>query len=148
MNIRPRAEENLIWTIRASSNSGLFRKTYFLLWGCSCPRPTGAAFGTTEGAPTMPARRDALIAAVAAHNRSHKPLPNSAVRLLEAMFASNDVCQLSLQALEDVTGLSGKSVQTVLRALFAAGVIAKEAAGHGNHANRYRLLLTVGSGAC
>jgi hypothetical protein len=49
----------------------------------------------------MPARRDALVAAVAAHNRSHKRLPNSAVRLLEAMFDSGDVCQQSVEALED-----------------------------------------------
>ena len=95
----------------------------------------------------MPARRDALVAAVAAYNRSHKPLPHSAVRLLEAMFTRDDVCQQSLEALEDFTGLSRKSVQTVLRALLAAGVIAKEETRHGRHANRYRLLLTVGNGA-
>ena len=95
----------------------------------------------------MPARRDALVAAVAAHNRSHKPLPNSAVRLLEVMFTRDDVCQQSLQALEDFAGLSRKSVQRVLRALLAAGVIAKEDTGAGRHANRYRLLLTVGNGA-
>ena len=49
----------------------------------------------------MPARRDALVAAVAAYNRSHKPLPHSTVRLLEAMFTRDDVCQQSLEALED-----------------------------------------------
>ena len=95
--------------------------------------------------PTDLRRRDALIA-VAAHNRSHKPLPHSAVRLLEAMFTRDDVCQQSLEALEDAAGLSRKYVQMVLRALLAAGVIAKEP-GHGKHANRYRLLLTAGSGA-
>jgi DNA-binding GntR family transcriptional regulator len=89
----------------------------------------------------MPDRRDALVAAVAAYNRSHKPLPNSAVRVLEAMFANGDVCQLSLQALEDATGLSRKPIQAVLRALLAAGAIAKEETGQGQHANRYRLLL-------
>ena len=89
----------------------------------------------------MPDRRDALVAAVAAYNRSHKPLPHSTVRLLEAMFAGGDVCQQSLQALEDAAGLSLKSVQTVLRALLAAGAIAKEETGHGQHANRYRLHL-------
>jgi predicted transcriptional regulator len=95
----------------------------------------------------MPARRDALVAAVAAHNRSHTPLPHSTVRLLEAMFASDDVCQQSVEALEDAAGLSRKSVQKGLRALLAAGVIAKEGAGHGRHASRYRLLLSAGSGA-
>jgi hypothetical protein len=94
----------------------------------------------------MPTRRDALVAAVAAHNRSHKPPPNSAVRLLEAMFANDDVCQQSLETLEDTPGLSRKSIQRSLRALLAAGFIAKEETGAGRHANRYRLLLKVGNG--
>jgi hypothetical protein len=95
----------------------------------------------------MSARRDALVAAVAAHNRSHKRLPNSAVRLLEAMFASDDVCQQSIEALEDATGgLSRKSIQTALRALLAAGLIAQEAMAHGRHASCYRLLVTLGDG--
>jgi hypothetical protein len=97
--------------------------------------------------PTDLRRRDDIVAAVAAYNRSHKPLPNSAVRLLEAMFASDDVYQLSLQALEDVAGISRKHVQIVLRGLLAAGVIAKEDTGVGRHANRYRLLLPAGRGA-
>jgi hypothetical protein len=92
-------------------------------------------------------RRDAILAAVTAYNRARKPLPNSSVRLLETMFAAGDICQLSLGALEDVTGLSRRSIQTVLRALLAAAVIAKEDTGAGRHANRYRLLLTVGNGA-
>ena len=95
----------------------------------------------------MPARRDVLVAAVAAYNRSHKPLRHSTVRLLEVMFTRDDVCQQSLQALEDVAGISRKQIQRVLRVLLAAGVIAKEDAGAGRHANRYRLLLTVGNGA-
>ena len=95
----------------------------------------------------MPARRDALVAAVAVHNRSHQPLPHSTVRLLEAMFISDDVCQQSLETLEDAAGLSRKTVQTVLRALLAAGVIVKEDTGAGRHASRYRLLLTPRSGA-
>ena len=95
----------------------------------------------------MPARRDTLAAAAAAYNRSHKPLPHSAVRLLEVMFIRDDVCQQSREALEDFTGLSSKSVQTALRALLAAGIIAKEETKHGRHVNRYRLLLAVGNGA-
>jgi DNA-binding transcriptional ArsR family regulator len=96
----------------------------------------------------MSARRDAIVAAVAAHNRSHKPLlPNSAVRLLEAMFTSDDVCELSLYALEDAAGLSHKSVQTGLRRLLAAGIIVQEEKGGGRHTSRYRLLLTAGGGA-
>ena len=95
----------------------------------------------------MSARRDAIIAAVAAHNRTHKPLPHSAVRLLEAMFASDDVCQQSVETLEEVAGLSRKSVQKGLRALLTAAIIAKDDTGAGRHANRYRLLPTAGSGA-
>ena len=89
----------------------------------------------------MPARRDALVAAVAAYNRSHKPLPHSAARLLETMFAGDDVCQQSLQALEDVSGISRRHILIVLRGLLAAGVIAKEETGQGQHANRYRIHL-------
>ncbi len=96
----------------------------------------------------MPARRDALVAAVAVYNRSHKqPLPHSTVRLLEVMFTRDDVCQQSLEALEDVAGISRKHRQRALRGLLAAGVIVKEDTGAGRHANRYRLLLTVGNGA-
>jgi pyocin large subunit-like protein len=95
----------------------------------------------------MPARRDALVVTVATYNRAHKPLPHSAVRLLEAMFASDDVCQQSVEALEEVAGLSRKSVQKGLRALLTAAIIAKDDTGAGRHANRYRLLPTVGSGA-
>jgi hypothetical protein len=95
----------------------------------------------------MPDRRDAIVAAVAAYNRSHKPLPHSTVRLLEAMFGAGDVCQLSLDALEDVTGLSRRHIQMVLRALLAAGITAKEDMGAGRHANRYHLLLTAGNDA-
>ena len=97
----------------------------------------------------MSARRDALVAVVAAHNQANpgSPLPRNAGRLLLAMFARADVCQQSREALEDVTGLSRETIQTVLRALLAAGVIAKDDTGAGRHANRYRLLLTVGNGA-
>jgi DNA-binding HxlR family transcriptional regulator len=87
----------------------------------------------------MPVRRDVLVTAVATYNRSHKPLPRSTVRLLEAMFASADACQLSLLALEDATGISHNALQTGLRALVAAGLIAKET---GSYPSRYSLLLT------
>jgi hypothetical protein len=92
----------------------------------------------------MPVRRDVLVSAVAAHNRSHKPLPHSTVRLLEAMFASADACQLSLLALEAATGISHNALQTALRALVAAGLIAKET---GSYPSRYSLLLPRESGA-
>jgi DNA-binding transcriptional regulator GbsR (MarR family) len=87
-------------------------------------------------------RREAIIAAVEAHNRAHKPpLPRSAGRLLTAMFASDDTCQQSLDALLEASGVSRPTVQSVLRTLLAAGIIAKEETGQGTHANRYRLHL-------
>ena len=96
----------------------------------------------------MPARRDALVAAVAAHNRSHKRLPHAAVRMLEAMFAGGDICQQSREALEGATGLSRTAIQTVLSASLAAGLIAKEETKTGRgQSSRYRLLLTAGSEA-
>ena len=146
MNIR-QCRETLASTTSSFPTLCPFRKPYFLPRGCSCPRPTGAALAQPRNARAVPDRRDALVAAVAAYNRSHKPLPNSAVRLLEAMFASDDVCQQSLQALEDVAGISRKHIQVVLRDLLAAGLIAKEDTGAGRHANRYRLLLKTGDGA-
>ena len=86
-------------------------------------------------------RRNAIVAAVEAHNRAHPTarLPRSAVPLLTTMFASDDICQQSLDALLDTSGVSRPPAQSVLRALLAAGVIAKEEKGHGQHPNRYRL---------
>jgi hypothetical protein len=93
--------------------------------------------------PATASRRTAIATAVAAHNRSHKRLPHPTVRLLEAMFAGADACQLSLLALEAATGISHNALQTALRALVEAGLIAKET---GSYPSRYRLLLTVESG--
>jgi hypothetical protein len=109
------------------------------------PATDRCGLGAAKESPAMSARRD-VFAAVAAHNRSHKRLPNSATRLLEAMFASADICQQSIETLEDVASLSRKTVQTTLRALLEVGIIAKEDPGAGRHANRYRLLLAAGSG--
>jgi hypothetical protein len=91
-------------------------------------------------------RRNAIAAAVEAHNHAHPTarLPRPAARLLAVMFASDDICQQSLDALLDASGVSRPTVQSVLRSLLAAGVIAKEEKGHGQHANRYRLHLPLG----
>ena len=90
-------------------------------------------------------RHAALTAVVDAYNQSHPTarLPRPAVRLLAAMFASDDSCQESLEALVRASGVSRPTVQSVLRTLLAAGVIAKEEKGHGQHANRYRLRLSL-----
>jgi hypothetical protein len=91
-------------------------------------------------------RRGTIVAAVEAYNRVHPlaRLPRSAARLLEAMFASADACQQSLLALEAATGISHNALQTALRALIAAGLIAKET---GSYPSRYGLLLTAERGA-
>ena len=96
--------------------------------------------------PFAERRREAIAAAVEAYNRAHPtaPLPRNAARLLTAMFGDNETCQLSLEALLDVVGVSRKTAQATLNALLAASLVAKEA-GHGRRANRYRLLLTLGA---
>jgi hypothetical protein len=87
-------------------------------------------------------RQEAIIAAVGAYNRAHKPpLPRAAGRLLTAMFASDDTCQVSLEALLEASGVSRPTAQSVLRTLLAAGIITNEQPGQGRHANRYRLQL-------
>jgi len=66
-------------------------------------------------------RRDAVFAAVEAHNRAHPaaPLPRPAALLRAVMFADQDVCSLSQQAL--MAEGFGRSLTKVLRALVEAG---------------------------
>ena len=47
----------------------------------------------------------------------------------------------------EASGVSRPTAQSVLRILLAAGVIAKEEKGHGQHANRYRLRLSLATDA-
>ena len=53
MNIRPRAGETRCVTTAVFPNSGPFRKTCFLPWGCSCPRLTGTALARPRNAIAM-----------------------------------------------------------------------------------------------
>jgi hypothetical protein len=84
-------------------------------------------------------RREAVFAAVEAYNRAHHaaPLPRPAARLLAVMFATEDVCSLSQQAL--VAAGFGKSLPGVLRALVEAGFVSKQA-GTSRIPDTYRLL--------
>ena len=86
-------------------------------------------------------RRKAIIAAVGAYNRAHPlaPLPHSAARLLAVMFASDDVCRWSLEALV-AEGFTRNAVPGVLRALIEAGFLSKQA-GSARIPNTYRLRL-------
>jgi hypothetical protein len=84
-------------------------------------------------------RREAVFAAVEAHNRTHAtaPLPRSAARLLAVMFAAGDACCLSQQALA-AEGF-GKSLPGVLRALVEAGFVSRQT-GTSRIPDTYRLL--------
>jgi hypothetical protein len=84
-------------------------------------------------------RREAVFAAVEAHNRAHPaaPLPRPAARLLAVMFADQDVCCMSQQAL--VAEGFGKSLPGVLRVLVEAGFVARQA-GTSRIPDTYRLL--------
>ena len=87
-------------------------------------------------------RREAVFAAVEAHNRAHPaaPLPRPAARLLAVMFATEDVCRLSQQAL--VAEGFGKSLTKALRALVEAGFMSRQA-GVARVPDTYRLQLRL-----
>jgi hypothetical protein len=87
-------------------------------------------------------RRDAIAAAVAAHNATdpEELLPPAAARLLITMFPRGDVCQRSLDDLA-AEGIDRRTVSRLLRALVDAGFLSKDL-GHGRRAaNIYRLHL-------
>ena len=95
--------------------------------------------------PCAASRRDAIIAAVEAHNRTHPAarLPRPAARLLAVMFATEDVCCLSQQAL--VAEGFGKSLPGVLRALVEAGFMSRQR-GAARVPDTYRLqALAIGA---
>jgi hypothetical protein len=90
--------------------------------------------------PCVASRREAVFAAVDAFNRTNPaaPLPRPAARLLAVMFATEDVCCLSQQALA-AEGFNGKSLPGVLRALVEAGLVSRQA-GTSRIPDTYRLL--------
>ena len=87
-------------------------------------------------------RREAAFAAVEAYNRAHPKarLPRPAARLLAVMFADQDVCCLSQQAL--MAEGFGDTLRRVLRALVEAGFMSKQA-GTSRVPDSYRLLLPL-----
>jgi hypothetical protein len=84
-------------------------------------------------------RREAVFAVIEVFNRTHPatPLPRPAARLLAVMFADQDVCCMSQQAL--VAEGFGKSLPSVLRALVEAGFVSRQA-GTSRIPDTYRLL--------
>jgi hypothetical protein len=91
--------------------------------------------------PIDPHRRDDIVAAVAAYDRADPsaPLPRNTARLLAAMFASEDVCQRSLQDLA-AEGFNRKRLPGVLRRLLEAGFLSRQP-GAGSASDTYRLHL-------
>ncbi len=72
--------------------------------------------------PIAPRRRDDIAAVVAAYPTSR--LPRNTARLLGVMFASDDVCQRSLEDLA-AEGFNRKSLPVTLRRLVEAGFLSR-----------------------
>jgi len=91
--------------------------------------------------PIDPRRRDGLVAAVAAYDRANPEtrLPRNATRLLAVMFASDDVCQRSL---EDIAaeGFARSRLPVLLRCLVEVGLLSRER-GSARAPDTYRLHL-------
>ena len=91
--------------------------------------------------PTDPHRRDDIVAAVAAYDRANPEtrLPRNTARLLAALFASEDVCQRSL---EDIAaeGFARNRLSVLLRRLVGVGLLSLER-GSAREPNTYRLHL-------
>ena len=77
-------------------------------------------------APTGQCRRDAIAAAVAAHNDANPsvPLRRSAARLLTVMFPAGDECRQTWEALT-AEGFSREDLKATLRQLIAAGFLSR-----------------------
>jgi hypothetical protein len=86
-------------------------------------------------------RRDDIVAAVAAYDTANPKarLPHNAARLLAVMFASEDVCQRSLDAIAGDDFDRGR-LRTVLRRLLDARFLSKQP-GAGRSPDTYRLHL-------
>ena len=92
---------------------------------------------------SVASRREAAFTAVEGYNRAHPTarLPRPAARLLATMFADQDVCCLSQQAL--MAEGFGDSLRRVLRALIEAGFMSKQA-GTSRVLDTYRLQHRLG----
>jgi hypothetical protein len=84
-------------------------------------------------------RREAVFAAIEVYqpDPSRNPLPRPAARLLAVMFATEDACCMSQQAL--VAEGFGKTLPGVLCALVEAGFVSRQA-GTSRIPDTYRLL--------
>jgi hypothetical protein len=91
--------------------------------------------------PIDPRRRDDIVAAVAGHDSANPsaPLPRSTTRLLAVMFASDDLCQRSLDDIA-AEGFARDRLPALLRRLVEAGLLSMER-GSARVPNTYRLHL-------
>jgi hypothetical protein len=91
--------------------------------------------------PIDPHRRDDIVAAVAAYDRADPsaPLPRNTARLLAAMFASEDVCQRSLDDIA-AEGFARSRLPVLLRRLVEVGLLSRER-GSARAPDIYRLHL-------
>jgi hypothetical protein len=91
--------------------------------------------------PIDPRRRDDIIAAVAAHDSANPsaPLPRNTARLLAVMFASEDVCQRSLDDIA-AEGFARSGLPVLLRRLVDVGLLSRER-GSARAPDIYRLHL-------
>ena len=91
--------------------------------------------------PIDPRRQDDIVAAVVAHDSVNPsaPLPRNTARVLAVMFASDDVCQRSL---EDIAadGFARNSLSALLRRVVEVGLVSLER-GSAREPNTYRLHL-------
>jgi hypothetical protein len=133
MNIRPKPG-NPDLTIRSFPHLGPVSQEPISCHGDACARVLAGGLGAAKEGHAV-SRRDVIIAAVEAHE---PPLPRAAARLLAIMFAEQDVCAVSQEALR-AEGFS-KSLSRLLRALVDAGIVSKQA-GASRVPDTYRLLL-------
>jgi hypothetical protein len=91
--------------------------------------------------PIDPPRRDDIVAAVAAYDSANPsaPLPRNTARLLASMFASDDVCQRSLDDIA-AEGFARDRLPALLRRLIEVGLLSRER-GSARVPNTYRLHL-------
>ncbi len=142
MNIRPRAGELVSGQHHHPPTQVRFARAYFLAVGMLVPAPDVArpwrSQGTPEPCHVRAAEKSSLLPLRPITGPiPQPPLPRPAARLLAVMFAEQDVCCISQQAL--VAKGVGKSLPGVLRALVEAGFVARQA-GTSRIPDTYRLL--------
>ena len=156
MNIRPRAGETRCPDKpEHPPTQARFARAYFLPWGCSCPRLTGAAFGQPkeqpELCPSLPTAERRSAAAVEAYNHAHPAgaaAPLSRCGCWRSCSAADDVCQRSQRGAVGCEGVSRKTLPAIARAPWSRPAsLSKAATGHGRSPTPTASTLPLGEGA-